>query len=115
MNKREKTRESRGRVRLHSFDALLALAQSMHLIFVLDTEGRVDIYAPNQKLSMPLRRSVYKFNRALQQLLVRCDKAVCPARALHRRHWRTNTGVCRVCLRIEQSFSRSSTVESIAS
>jgi len=115
MNKREKTRESRGRVRLHSFDALLALAQSMHLIFYRDTEGRVDIYAPNQKLSMPLRRSVYKFNGALQQLLVRCDKAVCPARALHRRHWRTNTGVCRVCLRIEQSFSRSSTVESIAS
>ncbi len=105
MNKQKTMVTSAARpTRLHSLDSLLAEIALRRLILVADESCRVEIWSPQCKLPISLHRAFFKHNAMLYRLMSRCDKAVCPSRDLHSRHWRTNTGVCRVCVRLDKSL-----------
>lgn len=90
---------------LHSLDSLLAEIQQRRLILTIDELGRVEIWSPNTKLPIAIRRAVVRHNDALLALMANSDKRVCPNPMLHKHsQQRRADGVCRLCRRLNASI-----------
>jgi len=116
MSKQNKTLLITKSTVLPTLDALLDEVRQRRLILYVDESGCVDIYSPNVKLPIAIRRAVVRHNDALLLLMANSDKRVCPNPMLHKRSYqRRADGVCRLCRRLNASIDVAVESRSIAS
>lgn len=93
-----KTAESHNRVM--SIDQALAFIQETHQGFLHFDEHRgVDLWSPQHKMPMSLRRAIVKYRQELHALMSQGSVLTCPNRELHKRYSRGQV-TCGVCSKI---------------
>jgi hypothetical protein len=94
--------------RVMDLDQVLAFLQETRQVFLhYDAERGVDLWTPQHKMPITLRRAIVKHRQTLLELMRQGDVRVCPDRSLHKSYTRGKR-TCGVCRRIQESEVRQS-------
>lgn len=89
-------------------EAVMDYIQSNSLFLHFDSERGIDLWTPQHKVPLPLRRSIVKHRTQLHALMLACDARVCPSPRLHRRYWRRSgrgrgPKICTMCRQLDEN------------
>jgi hypothetical protein len=90
------------RRKLVEVDEALMYIQANHIFLHYDARVGVDLWSPHRKVSIKVRRSVYKHREQLLEMLQSGDSRVCPSPERHRKYWKQQS--CLLCRMIDSSL-----------
>jgi hypothetical protein len=88
-------------------EAALMLARSLHVVFLIRTNGSIGLWAPGVRIPRALHRARRLYGPEIRRRLVGYDVSVCPSPHLHWPAWSYRDDgqhVCRLCARLDRSI-----------
>ena len=122
MNEKKRELEA-AKTSVWNLEQVTEYLQKHHLALHYDDRRGIDLWSPQTKVPIGLRRAVVRFQVELLALMEVCDARVCPSPKLHKRFLRRRGSagpgrhrckVCLVCLQLDSSRQMGNDITLIA-